>query len=71
MHDKEGFEKEIINAQKMLENYATFLTKKPELVDDLLQETLLRILSNVDKYEEQGHFKAWAPRPASSGRFAE
>ena len=60
MHDKEAFEKEIINAQRMLENYATFLTKKPELVDDLLQETLLHILSNVDKYEEQGRFKAWA-----------
>ena len=60
MHDIEDIEKEVINAHKALENFAMFLTKNEELADDLLQETLLRILSNISKYENLGCFLAWA-----------
>ena len=60
MHELEDFEKEVINAHKALENFAMFLTKNEELANDLLQETLLRVLSNISKYENLGCFSAWA-----------
>lgn len=62
MDDYEAFEKELIDAYKTLEMYATYLTGNEGYSDDLLQETLLRILSNSDKYEDQGNFNAWAKR---------
>lgn len=60
MHEIGEFEKELIETSRILGDYAIYLTKSPEQADDLLQETLLRILTNIDKYEEQGCFKAWA-----------
>ena len=62
MHEKEEFEKDIIDSHKALKNYAIFLTKDQELACDLLQETLLRILTKIDKYDEHGCFEAWAKK---------
>ena len=56
----EEYEKEIIDSQRILENYAIMLTKDTEDAHDLLQETVLRILTNIDKYEDKGCFRAWA-----------
>ena len=60
MHEPDEFEKEVIEAYKVLESYATYLTKNNGQADDLLQDTLLRILTKFDKYEDQGCFNAWA-----------
>lgn len=62
MHDKEEFEKDVIESHGALENYAIYLTKNQERAGDLLQETLLRILTSIDKYEDQGCFNAWAKK---------
>lgn len=62
MHDKEEFEKDVIESHRALENYAIYLTKNQEQADDLLQDTLLRILTSIDKYEDQGCFSAWAKK---------
>ncbi len=60
MHDKFDIEKEIINSIDFFANYATFLTKAQDSANELKQETMLRILTNSDKYKDQGCFKAWA-----------
>ena len=60
MSGNEDLNRDLIDAHKMLGAYAVHLTKNIELADDLLQETLLKILTNSDKYEEQGKFQAWA-----------
>ena len=52
MQEMEEFEKDIIDSHKTLESYAIYLTKNQELADDLLQETLLRILTKINKYEK-------------------
>lgn len=62
MQEMEEFEKDIIDSHKTLENYAIYLTKNQEQADDLLQETLLRILTKINKYEDQGCFDAWAKK---------
>ena len=36
------------------------------LADDLLQETLLRVYRNIDRYEERGAFRAWVFRIATN-----
>ena len=58
MHDKFDIEKEIINSIDFFANYATFLTKAQDSANELKQETMLRILTNSDKYKDQGCFKA-------------
>lgn len=60
MEENEDFEKEIMASHKMLRNYAIRLTKNEKLAEDLLQETLLRILMNNNKYDNRGKFNAWA-----------
>ena len=60
MHGNENLRKEVVGARKMLEHHAMYLTKDQEWANDLLQDTLLRILSKSDKYKEQGRFDAWA-----------
>ena len=62
MHEKEEFEKDIIDSHKALKNYAIYLTKDQEQACDLLQETILRILTKMDKYNENGYFYAWAKK---------
>lgn len=53
-------DKELVEVLDFLYRYAITLTKDVAKADDLLQETSLRILTNIDKYEEQGRFGAWA-----------
>ena len=45
---------------KDLLGYALYLTKNEEAANDLVQETMLRMLNKYDKYNEQGCFKSWA-----------
>ena len=60
MEENEEFGKELMEAYKMLASHAVFLTKNIEEAEDLLQETLLRILTNSDKYKDDGKFNSWA-----------
>ena len=60
MEENEEFGKELMEAYKMLASHAVFLTKNIEEAEDLLQETLLRILTNSDKYKDSGKFDSWA-----------
>lgn len=53
-------DKKLVELQDFLQRYAITLTKDTEKAQDLLQETSLRILTNIDKYEDQGRFGSWA-----------
>ena len=37
-----------------------------ELIKDCLQDALVKVLSNMDKYEDQGKFKPWIARIAAT-----
>ena len=39
--------------------YALRATNNPELAQDLVQETFLRIVQRLGKYDDQGKFEAW------------
>ena len=56
--ENEEFEKELMNAYNMLARHAMFLTNNMDVAEDLLQETLLRILTNSDKYKDDGKFNS-------------
>lgn len=45
-----------------LRTYAFSLTGERESADDLLQESLLRIMVKADRYRAIGSFEAWAKR---------
>ena len=53
-------EKEIIANCDKLKMYALMLTMEKGAAEDLLQETILRILSCGDKYKNNGNFYSWA-----------
>lgn len=54
------FEKEILDHHKQLQSYALHLTHDSYLAEELLQDTILRLLSKVDKYEDRQKFGKWA-----------
>ncbi len=54
-----NFEKEVVGMSGNLKPYAINLTKDLDAAKDLLQETLLRALSNKDKFREGTNLKAW------------
>ena len=54
------FEKEILAHHKQLQSYARHLTRDSYLAEELLQDTILRLLSKADKYEERQKFGKWA-----------
>lgn len=60
MEDFEEAEIPIMSAYDMLYRYAMYLSKDEDYAHDLLQETVLRIMANADKYKDQGKFHAWA-----------
>ena len=60
MQNEIRIEQAVIGALGILAKYAMFLTKSQDSANELLQETLLRIFKNSDKYKNQGHFNAWA-----------
>ncbi len=59
--DREKFEEELLSLHCDLRNFAIRLTSNHhEEADDLLQDTILKILKNCDNYQEGTNFKAWA-----------
>lgn len=57
--DTVTFRKELLEAQSELQRFAYKLTNDKEEANDLLQETSLKALVNIDKYEPGTNFRGW------------
>jgi RNA polymerase sigma-70 factor, ECF subfamily len=53
------FEQDLVAFLPYLRRFAIHLCKNPSLADDLVQETMLRALSNQDKFEAGTRLEAW------------
>jgi RNA polymerase sigma factor (sigma-70 family) len=53
------FNIELLGLKKKLQFYAISLTSNPDQADDLLQDTLLKVLVFRDKFREDTNFSAW------------
>ncbi|MDH6535471.1 sigma-70 family RNA polymerase sigma factor [Parabacteroides sp. 52] len=53
------FQKNLINLQENMLNFALMLTADREDAQDLLQETTLKVLDNQDKFVDNVNFKGW------------
>ncbi len=53
------FQNELLELRPKLHYYALSLTSDSEKAGDLLQETLLKALSNSNRFSENTNFKAW------------
>ena len=54
------FEAELLGLLPNLRAYARSLTGNPADADDLLQDTMVRLLGAADRFEPGTNFKAWA-----------
>lgn len=57
--DAAKFRKELLEVQSELQRFAYKLTADKEEANDLLQETSLKALDNMDKYTPDTNFKGW------------
>lgn len=57
--DTAKFRKELLEVQSELQRFAYKLTADREEANDLLQETSLKALDNMDKYMPDTNFKGW------------
>ncbi len=57
--DTAVFKRELLAAQSELQRFAFKLTNDKEDANDLLQETSLKALVNIDKFEPGTNFKGW------------
>ncbi|MEM6263506.1 MAG: RNA polymerase sigma factor [Bacteroidota bacterium] len=53
------FDHEIVNARLFLRPFALRLTKSHEEADDLIQETMVKAISNREKFKRGTNLKAW------------
>lgn len=53
------FQKNILNMQDNMFNFAMMLTANKDDAQDLLQDTTLKALDNQDKYVDNVNFKGW------------
>lgn len=58
----DNYIQKLLEVQDTLLKYAISLTGDIEEANDLLQETLLRMLTNYESYKEEGHFRQWSMR---------
>lgn len=54
-----AFKRDLLKMQSELQRFAFKLTDDKEEADDLLQDTSLKALENMDKYTPDTNFKAW------------
>ena len=54
------FEKGIADLQNLMQNYAAVLAKATGHSDGMLQETVSKILADIDKYEDKECLRSWA-----------
>lgn len=52
-------QKQLIDLQDNMLNFAFILTSNREEARDLLQDTTLKVLDNQDKFAEDTNFKGW------------
>lgn len=57
--DTAKFRRELLEVQSELQRFAYKLTADKEEANDLLQETSLKALGNMDKYTPGTNFKGW------------
>ena len=57
--DAAKFRRELLEVQSELQRFAYKLTADKEEANDLLQETSLKALDNMDKYTPDTNFKGW------------
>lgn len=57
--DRMQFRENLLDVQSNLRRYALKLTQDVNDADDLMQDTTLRALKNVDKFVEDINFKGW------------
>lgn len=53
------FQRNLINLQENMMNFALTLTANREDAQDLLQDTTLKVLDNQEKYVDNVNFKGW------------
>lgn len=53
------FETKLIALQANMQNFAYMLTSNRDDAYDLVQDTMLKVLDNQDKYTEETNFKGW------------
>ena len=54
-----AFRRDLLEMQSELQRFAFKLTADKEEANDLLQETSLRALENMEKYTPDTNFKGW------------
>ncbi len=57
---EQEFSTKLVNLEHDLRNFASIYTKRSAEIDDLVQETFYKALTNKDKFRENTNFKAWA-----------
>lgn len=57
--DKAGFDQDVVALIPALRGYAWVLTKRQEDVDDLVQDTLVKAIANVDRFQMGTNLRAW------------
>lgn len=64
--DAEAFEVLAARYREALRRYLVGIARQPEVAEDLLQETLLRVWTRAEQWEGRGSVKAWLFRAASN-----
>ncbi len=64
--DAEAFEMLAARYREALRRYLVGIARQPEVAEDLLQETLLRVWTRAEQWEGRGSVKAWLFRAASN-----
>lgn len=64
--DGEAFDQIFNMFRGPLYSYLARTTRDRHLAEDLLQDTFLRMVEHLDRYEESGKFKAWLFRIAAN-----
>ena len=64
--DRDGFQMFLDRHGAPLLGYLIGMVGRREEAEDLLQETVIRVHRNIDRYEERGTFRAWVYRIATN-----
>ncbi|MDE5800019.1 MAG: RNA polymerase sigma factor, partial [Paramuribaculum sp.] len=54
-----SFQSELMNMQSAMLNFAYTLTRNSDDAQDLLQDTMLKVISSEEKYTADTNFKGW------------
>ena len=64
--DRDAFDNLLTLFRGPLYSYLARTTRDAHLAEDLLQDVFLRLVDNLDRYEESGRFEAWIFRIAAN-----